>query len=172
MFASGLSRPDAGELHFQTAEIGMEIFTNTVGSIDTGPWRETEFGCTQGHVPSDCACSCTIFLSDFKAQMAFLHDARCGDEACVAGHEDGFWIAVAEGLEFAQPPGQDCSDLMQRQLGMDAKFAFGFARGETFGGALGKAALQLRQGRGRQGKANGEGVAAKSCEQIGTGLDC
>ena len=59
--------------------------------------------------------------------MALFHDARRGDEACVARHEDGFRIAVAQRLQLAQPSGEHRRDVVERQFRVDVQSALGFA---------------------------------------------
>ena len=103
--------------------------------------------------------------------MAIFHDARRREQARVAGDEDGLGIAVAEGLELAQPSGQHGRDAVERQLGVNAQQALGLARGEVLVGVEAQAALELGQRRGGHGKADGEGVAAETREEIGAGFD-
>ena len=103
--------------------------------------------------------------------MALFHDARRGEQAHVAGDEDGLGIAVAERLQLAQPAGQHGRDAVERQLGVNAQQVLGLAGGQMLFGVEAQAALELRQSRGGQGKADGEGVAAEAGEEIGAAFD-
>ena len=78
---------------------------------------------------------------------------------------------MAEGLEFAQPSGENGSDAVERQLGVNAQEALGLTRGEVRVGVDAQAALELRQRCGGQSEADGEGVAAEAREKIGAGFD-
>ena len=46
--------------------------------------------------------------------MAFLHEARKGDEAGITCNENGLGISVTQRFKFAQPAGENCGDLVQR----------------------------------------------------------
>ena len=107
----------------------------------------------------------------FETEVLRLHDARRSEQARGAGDEDGLGIAVAERLELAQPSGEDGSDAVERQLGVNAQEALRLARGEMFGGVEAQAALELGKLFGGQREADGEGVAAEAGEEIGAGFD-
>ena len=110
-------------------------------------------------------------LREFEREVARFHDARRGEQARVAGEEERLGIAVAEGLEFAQPSGEDRRDAVERKLGVNAQEALGLARGEVLLGIEAQAALELGQFFGGQREADGEGVAAEASEEIGAGFD-
>ena len=103
--------------------------------------------------------------------MTRFHDAGRGEQACIASEEDGLGVAVAEGLELAQPSGEDRRNAVERKLGVNAQEALGLAGGEVFGGIEAQAALELGKRRSGQGKADGEGVAAEAGEEIGAGFN-
>ena len=73
-----------------------------------------------------------LILSEFEADMALLHDAGAGKESDAAGEEDRLWVAVAEGLETAQPAGEDRRNAVKGQLGVDLEHVFGLARRKMF----------------------------------------
>ena len=77
--------------------------------------------------------------------MTLFHDARSGSDADIAGHEDRLRIAVAERLQLAQPSGENRSDLLEWQHGVDVQDAFGFTLGEALGCAVGKTLLEFRK---------------------------
>ena len=103
--------------------------------------------------------------------MAVFHNARRRDEASIGGEKYGLGVGVTEWFKLAQPSGQHRGDLVKRQFGVDAQFAFGFAPGEALGRTLGEAPLEFGQGFGGECEANGKGVAAKASEEIGAGFD-
>ena len=109
--------------------------------------------------------------AQFEREVAVFHDARRREQARAAGDEDRLGVAVAEGFELAQPSGKHGRDAVERQLGVNAQQALGLARGEMLVGVEAQAALELGQRCGGQGKADGEGVAAKAREEIGAGFD-
>ena len=143
--------------------------------------RESESGGACGEMPADgahgaagagkgCGLGCR-FLGQLQANVALFHDARRGEQADAAGDKNRLGVAVAEGLELAQPAGQHGSDAVQRQLGMNAQKMLRLAGGQMLFGVEAQAALQLGQAVGGQGKADGEGVAAEAGEEIGAALE-
>jgi hypothetical protein len=112
-----------------------------------------------------------MIVSQLETEVALFHDARRREKTDIARDEDRLRIAVTERFKLLQPSGQDRGDLMERQHGVDVKDSFGFARSEAFGGALGEATLEFGKGFCGQSEADGEGVTAKSGEQVGAGFN-
>ncbi len=103
--------------------------------------------------------------------MPLLHDARRSEQARGAGDEDWLGIAVAKRLEFAQPAGENGSDAVEWQLGVNAEKALRLACGEMLRGVEAQAALELGKLFSRKSKADGESVAAESSKEIGAGFE-
>ena len=103
--------------------------------------------------------------------MLSLHDARRGEQAGGASDKDGLWVAVAEGLEFAQPSGEDRRDAVERKFGMNTQEALRFARGEMDVGVVAQAALEVGELFSGESEADCEGVAAEAGKEIGARLD-
>ena len=110
-------------------------------------------------------------MREFEAEVLSFHDARRGEQARGAGDEDGLGVAVAEGLELAQPSGEDRRDAVERKFGMNTQEALRFARGEMDVGVVAQAALEVGKLFSGQGEADCEGVAAEAGEEIGAGFD-
>ena len=117
------------------------------------------------------ACSGQGVLREFQAEVLRLHDARRGEQARGASDEDGLGVAVAEGLELAQPSGENGRDAVERKLGVNAQETLGLARGEVHVGVVAQAALEVGKFFGGKREADGEGVAAEASEEVGAGLD-
>lgn len=169
---SRLCGPNAGEFHFEAAEVGVKILADAVGDIDARSLSEFQGGQFFGHMPTKGADSAGAIMRQFETKVALFHDAWCGDETRIAGHEDGLGIAVAQGLELAEPSGENGGDVVKRQLGVDMQVALGRAIGKALGSALGKAALEFGEEFGGKGKADGKGVSAETREEVGARLDC
>ena len=134
---------DSDQFDFEATEVWMEVFTDTVGDVDARSIGESQFGGSCGHVPAHSASGSGSGVRELETQMAFLHGARRGDEARVSRHEDRLGISVSQGLELAQPAGEDGSDLVEGQFGVDVEVAFRFSLGKAFGSAFSEAALEL-----------------------------
>ena len=110
-------------------------------------------------------------MRKFQAEVLRLHEARRNEQARGAGDEDGLGVIVAEGFELAQPPGEDGSDAVERQLGVNAQNALRLARGKVQVGVVAQAALEVGKFFSGKGEADGKGVAAEASEEIGAGFD-
>ena len=78
---------------------------------------------------------------------------------------------MAEGLELAQPSGENGSDAVERKLGVNAQETRGLARREVRVGVVAQAALEVGKFFGGKRKADSEGMAAEASEEVGAGLD-
>ena len=110
-------------------------------------------------------------MGQLQAEVTLFHEAGRCDEAHAAGDEDGLGVAVAKWLELAEPTGEDRSDAVEGQLGVNAEDSFGLACGEMLFRIQAQAALELRDGVGGHGESDGEGVATEAGEEICTAFD-
>ena len=142
LVASEGGKLDAGDVYFKAAVFGVRVFADAVGDVDEGAFCEAQFGSAGGEVPTNGAHGGAgagedrflsrierVGLRQLKADVAFLHDARAGEEASFAGDEYGFRVAVAEGLELAQPAGEDWGDAIEGQFGVNAEQVLGLTSG-------------------------------------------
>ena len=182
LVVSGGCELDAGDFRFEAAVVGVVVFADAVGDVDEAAAVSASSAAraARSHPTARITLLAVLgqsrlsrrgLLGKLKADVAFFHDARGGDQAHAASDEDGFGVAVAERLELAQPSGEHGRDAVQRQFGVNAEKTLGLARGQVFVGVEAQAALELGQRGGGQGKADGEGVAAEAGEEIGAALD-
>ena len=119
----------------------------------------------------DCAGEVDASWREFQAEVTLFHEAGRCDEAHSAGDEHGLGVAVAKWFELAEPTGEDRSDAVEGQLGVNAEDALGLACGEMLFRIQAQAALELGDGVGGHCESDGEGVAAEAGEEIGAAFD-
>jgi len=150
LVALGFGEAEGDDFGFDAAVLGMVVFADAVGDVDEAALGETESGGADGLVPADGADGCGAgdggvgVLGEFEAEVALLHGAGSGDEAGAAGEKDGFGIAVAEGLEFAQPADENRRDAIEGQLCVNAEEMLGLGRAEALKGVEAETALEFR----------------------------
>ena len=183
-FGGLLVKAKAGDFDFDAAELGVVVFADAVGNVDEAALFQSERCRLRCEIPADSAHAAAStgwgwglgrvlsqilgkFLDKFEADVALFHEAgRCG-EANAARDKDGLWVAVAKRLQFAEPSDEHWGDAVEGELGVDAENVFRLAVGEMFGGVGAQAEFQLGQILGGHGKADSEGVAAKTSEEAG-----
>lgn len=112
----------AGDFDFDAAVGGVFVFADAIGDIDAAAFDEGKFCGAKSHVPADGADGAASAgkrkrgagsLREFETNVALFHEAHGCEETRVACNEDGFRVAVAEGLEFAEPSGKDGCDAVE-----------------------------------------------------------
>ena len=189
VLTSRRGRLDAGDLDFEAAVLRVIVLADAVGNIDDAALFQIEGGRAGGKIPANgangragagkdgrlrpalCCLLGRCLLRQFKANMALFHDARGGEQASIPGDKNGLGVAVAERLELAQPAGQHRRDAIERQFSMNAQQPLRRAAGQVRVSVNIEAALEFRQCAGGQRKADGEGVATKSREEIGAAFN-
>ena len=110
-------------------------------------------------------------LHKFEAQVVRFHDATRGNEARVAGDEDGLRVSMAEWLELAQPSGENWRDAVEGQLGVDVQETLGLSRSEMDARVSAQTELEIGKFFSGQCEADGESVAAEAGEEVGAGFN-
>lgn len=168
---SSLCVANACEFDFETAEVGVEILTDSVGDVDGRTLSELQFGRSCGHTPAHSASGPCAVVGEFEAKVAVLHDARSRHQTRIPRHKDGFGIAVAQGLKLSEPAGEYRGDVVERKLCVDMQISLRLALRKPFRGAIREAALEFGQRFGRKCKADGKCMSTETREEVGACLD-
>jgi len=123
LLASGRSRFHPGNLHFNSAIVGVVVLANAVRKVDAAALVKAQFRSAEGHIPTHGANRAKAYamggrriraLREIQPDVAFFHYAEWRHQTCIAGRKDRFGIAVPQRLKLAQPTSQYRRDAIKR----------------------------------------------------------
>lgn len=156
--------------------MGIGFGAEAVGDVDARTGGEWEVGAAGGPIGGAAPAEggeawASVGLCEVEADVFVFDDARWGGEDGVAGEEDGFAVANAEGATAIEPLNEIVSEVGEGEFGVALDGCDWGCNAE--GQAVGfKTGAEEFEALGGKREANGVGVAAETSEERACVIGC